>query len=127
MKNPTPLLPGFHLQTLRRTPRSARQILAEKAEQLKEKSFSQLGECFGKFIPEPHLRPTEAGAQSRRRFFSKENTFWAFFSQVLDADGGVSGGCPKTSSLCRYEVETVALFFNGGLLPSTEKFGLVNS
>ncbi|MGV1099039.1 IS4 family transposase [Thiovibrio sp. JS02] len=25
---------------------------------------------------------------SRRRLFSKENTFWAFFSQVLDADGG---------------------------------------
>ena len=25
---------------------------------------------------------------SRNRIFSKENTFWAFFSQVLDADGG---------------------------------------
>ncbi len=25
---------------------------------------------------------------SRRRLFSKENTFWAFFSQILDADGG---------------------------------------
>jgi len=25
---------------------------------------------------------------SRRRIFSKENTFWAFLSQVLDADGG---------------------------------------
>jgi len=25
---------------------------------------------------------------SRRRLFSKENTFWAFFSQMLDADGG---------------------------------------
>jgi hypothetical protein len=25
---------------------------------------------------------------SRNRLFSKENTFWAFFSQVLDADGG---------------------------------------
>ena len=25
---------------------------------------------------------------SRCRLFSKENTFWAFFSQVLDADGG---------------------------------------
>jgi len=62
--------------------------LAEKAEHLKEKSFSQLGECFGKFIPERHLQPTESGTQSRRRFFSKENTFWAFFSQVLDADGG---------------------------------------
>lgn len=29
-----------------------------------------------------------AGSFSRRRLFSKENTFWAFFSQILDADGG---------------------------------------
>lgn len=28
------------------------------------------------------------GDFSRRRIFSKENTFWAFFTQVLDADGG---------------------------------------
>ncbi len=25
---------------------------------------------------------------SRRTIFSKENTFWAFFGQILDADGG---------------------------------------
>ncbi len=88
MKNMTLFLPGFHLSTLRRKPRSARQILAEKMEQLKQKSFSQLGECFGKFIPNQYLRPAESGALSRQRFFSRENTFWAFFSQVLDADGG---------------------------------------
>ncbi len=88
MKNPTPLLPGFHLQTLRRTPRSASQKLVDEITKLKQKSFSQLGECLGKFIPNHYLRPTETGALSRRRFFSKENTFWAFFSQVLDADGG---------------------------------------
>ena len=88
MKNPTPLLPGFHLQTLRRTPRSASQKLVDEITKLKQKSFSQLGECLGKFIPNHYLRPTETGALSRRRFFRKENTFWAFFSQVLDADGG---------------------------------------
>ncbi len=88
MQNTTPLFPGFHLQSLRRKPRSARQVLAEKMEQLKQKSFSQLGDCFGKFIPYQYLRAAESGALSRRRFFSKENTFWAFFSQVLDADGG---------------------------------------
>jgi hypothetical protein len=88
MKNFTPLFPNFHLQTLRRTPRSAQQILAAKLTQLKQKSFSQLGACLGKFIPAEHLYPTPSGPLSRRRFFSKENTFWAFFSQVLDADGG---------------------------------------
>ena len=88
MKNTTLYLPGFHLATLRRAPRSARQIFAEKMADLKQKTFSQLGECFGQFIPVQHLRPAKSGPSSRRRFFSKENTFWAFFSQVLDADGG---------------------------------------
>ena len=88
MQNPTPLFPGFHLQTLRRKPRSARQILTEKMAELKQKTFSQLSECFGKFIPAHYLRPAQSGALSRRRLFSKENTFWAFLSQILDADGG---------------------------------------
>ena len=88
MQNPTPLFPGFHLQTLRRKPRSACQILAGKMAEQKQKSFSQLSECFGNFIPAHYLQPAQSGALSRRRLFSKENTFWAFFSQVLDADGG---------------------------------------
>lgn len=88
MQNTTPFFPRFHLQTLRKTPRSACQILVEKAQQLKQKSFSQLSECFGEFIPRQHLQPAASGVQSRRQIFSKENTFWAFFSQVLDADGG---------------------------------------
>jgi len=88
MRNPTPLFPEFHLKTLRRKPRSAQQKLADRLKDLKKKSFSQLGECFGKFIPNHYLQPAQSGALSRRRLFSKENTFWAFFSQVLDADGG---------------------------------------
>jgi hypothetical protein len=87
MQNPTPMFPGFHLQTLRRKPRSAQQMMTEKLEQLKQKSFSQLSECFCTFISSQHLRPTKSGALSRQRFFSKENTSWAFFSQILDADG----------------------------------------
>jgi hypothetical protein len=88
MKNTTPLFPGFHLQTLRRRPRSAKQIWAEEVDKLKQKSFSQLGECFARWIPKQYLLPTQGGALSRRRLFSKENTFWAFFSQVIDSDGG---------------------------------------
>jgi hypothetical protein len=55
---------------------------------LKQKFFKQIGEVFEKFIPRTLLRPESSGDMSRRRLFSKENTFWAFFSQVLDADGG---------------------------------------
>jgi hypothetical protein len=88
MRNTTPMFPGFHLQTLRRKPRSAQQKLAEKLALLQQKSFKQIGEVFEKFIPRALLKPESSGAMSRRRLFSKENTFWAFFSQVLDADGG---------------------------------------
>jgi len=55
---------------------------------LKQKSLTQLGECFGRYIPEKQLRPTQNGAHSRRRYYSRENTFWTFLSQVLDPDGG---------------------------------------
>lgn len=88
MKNPTPIFPGFHLQTLRRKPRSEQQKLADKLALLQRKSFKQIGEIFEKFIPKTLLKPESEGVMSRRRLFSKENTFWAFFSQVLDADGG---------------------------------------
>jgi len=88
MKNTTPIFPGFHMQTLRRKPRTAQQKLAEEMTLLKKKSFKQVGAVFEKFIPPALLKPERDGDMSRRRLFSKENTFWAFFSQVIDADGG---------------------------------------
>jgi hypothetical protein len=88
MKNHTPLFPGFHLPTLRRTPRSEQQVRIEKLAEIKRKSLSQLGDLLGKFILSKPLEQEGSGANSRRRIYSKENTFWAFFSQILDADGG---------------------------------------
>jgi len=88
MKNIPLYLPGFNWPKLRRKPRTAQQIMAEKIRQLKQKSFSQLGECLGKFIPAQFLCPASSGALSRRGIYSKENIFWAFLSQALDADGG---------------------------------------
>ena len=87
MQNTTQLLPGFHLETLRRKPRSMQQKLADELRLLKQKSFAQLGEAFEGFIPEKLLAPSSSGAHSRRRLFSKSNTFWAFLSQVLSDDG----------------------------------------
>ena len=87
MQNTTPLLPGLHLPTLRRTPRSEQQKLADEVALLKQKSFSQLGEAFGSFIPSYLLAPSENGAHSRQRLYSKSNTFWAFIGQVLSDDG----------------------------------------
>jgi len=88
MRNSQPMFPGFHLQTLRRKPRSEAQKFADKLALLQQKSIKQIGEVFDKFIPKAHLKPEKDGVMSRRRLFSKENTFWAFFSQIIDADGG---------------------------------------
>ena len=86
--NITPYLPGLHLPKTRGKARSAKEQLAAELDRAKQKSFSQLGACFGRFIPGYLLRPSDSGALSRRRLFSKENTFWSFFCQVLDTDGG---------------------------------------
>ena len=83
-----PLLPGFHPRVMRRKHRSVQQKFTEKLALLKQKSFKQIGELFEGFVPRTLLKPERNGAMSRCRLFSKENTFWAFFSQVLDADGG---------------------------------------
>lgn len=88
MKNGTLFLPGFHLATLRRSPRSERQKFADELAKIRNKSIRQLDACFTRFVPHQILQPHASGTLSRRRLFSKENTFWGFFSQILDADGG---------------------------------------
>ena len=88
MKNTTSYLPGFHWPIQHRKPRSTHQELTEEVRLLKQKSFTQLGDCLGKYIPRKYLLPAKSGALSRRRIFSKENTFWAFLSQVLSGDRG---------------------------------------
>ena len=82
------MLPGFYRRPLGRKPRSPQQVFAEKIALLRQKSFKQIGELFTSFIPRDPLKPEPSGKMSRQRLFTKENTFWAFFSQVLDADGG---------------------------------------
>jgi hypothetical protein len=88
MQNKTPLFPGFHLPTRRRTPRTARQKAVDELAKIKQKSFSEMAEYLAHIVPTAALKKSLSGTMSRNRIFSKENTFWAFFSQILDADGG---------------------------------------
>jgi len=99
MKNSSLFLPGFHPSTLRRKPRSLPHKLAEERAKIQRHSISSLGECFGQFIPPKTLENGDTGSFSRRRVFSKTNTFWAFFSQVLDADGGCQEVVRKIQAL----------------------------
>ena len=95
MQNSSYYLPGFHLATLRKKPRSAREKLADEHARMRHHSLSRLGDSLGALIPTHELHADSSGSFSRRRVFSKENTFWAFFSQVLDADGGCQEGSIK--------------------------------
>ena len=88
MNNTTPLFPGFHLQSLRKKPRSSAQVMADEMRCKIEKSLLGLKACFGRFIPDDILQNNATGKHSRHRVFNKETTFWAFFSQIIDADGG---------------------------------------
>jgi hypothetical protein len=88
MQNTTPLFPGFHLPSLRRTPRTDRQKAVDELAKIKQKSFSEMAEYLAHIVPTEPLKKSASGTMSRHRIFSKENTFWAFFSQILDADGG---------------------------------------
>ena len=61
--------------------------MAEKVSEIKRKTIIQLGEVFSRYLPVEVLQPSQIGIHSRRRIFSKANTFWSFLSQVLAEDG----------------------------------------
>jgi len=88
MQNRTRFLPGFHWETLRRKPRSAAVRLADEQARIREHSLIRLQDCFSRYIPASLLDQAKEGDFSRRRVFSKFNTFWAFLAQVLSADKG---------------------------------------
>lgn len=88
LTNSMPMLPGFYKPFRARKRRSAQQVFADKIATIKSKSFKQVGEIFGHFIPDEYLKPEATGIMSRRSMFFKEDTFWAFLGQVIDADGG---------------------------------------
>jgi hypothetical protein len=107
MKNTTQLLPGFHLFTLRRKPKTKAQKLAEEKEKLKQSSISKLSDYFTRFIMDEHLQNNNDGEFSRLRLFSKSNTFWAFFSQVLDADAGCKEAVKKIQAFKASKLKTM--------------------
>jgi hypothetical protein len=80
----------FHIQTLSKKRRTAGQRLADEIANAKTRSLEQLSECLADLIPENLLAQNANGKHSRSRIFTKRNTFWAFLSQVIDADGGCS-------------------------------------
>lgn len=93
-------LPGLHIASLRKTPRSTRQVFIDNTNKAKAKSLTQLSDFFAQYIPRSMFENRASGAMSRKRIYSFENTFWAFFSQILDADGGCQEVVRKIQTLC---------------------------
>jgi hypothetical protein len=98
MKNSTPFFAEFHLQSLRRPARSLQQKISDERDWLARRTFRQIGELCGKFIPSKLLEPSAEGDFSRNRIYSKTNVFWALFSQVLSPDGGCKEVVKKIQS-----------------------------
>ena len=78
----------FHIQTLGKKKRSTKSRLAKEMDQASSRGIEQLSKCFEKLIPKRLLAQNGSGPHSRSRIFTKATTFWAFFSQIIDADGG---------------------------------------
>ena len=88
----------FHIQTLNKNRRTAGQKLADEIAEAKARSLDQLSQCLAKLIPGHLLAQNTSGKHSRSRIFTKQTTFWAFLSQIIDADGGCSEVVSKLRS-----------------------------
>jgi len=106
MRKTTPFFAGFHRLLFGRAQRSAQHQLRAQAQALEQASLCQLGKLCAPWVPARLLKPTERGAHSRRRFFPKSLTFWAFLSQVL-----------SPQSPCRETVRKVQAWYAARRLP----------
>lgn len=95
MKHRTPFFSAFGPLLFGR--RAHRQLLVN------EEDFGQLQGVFAGHLPKGSLSAAKAGANSRRRIFSIEATFWAFLFQVL------SPACA-----CREVVRKLQAWWQGG-------------
>ena len=121
MKNTSPFLPGLHLQSLRKKPRSTAQVMADEKMRKTGKSLLGLKACFGRFIPEDILQNNVKGNHSRHRIYNKATTFWAFFSQIIDADGGCSEVVKKLKTYLDFNGDKSLSVSTGSYCKSRQK------
>jgi hypothetical protein len=84
----TPLFPGWHLPTLRKKPKTALQKIIENNKIIQRQSITHLNVLLSQYIPRNIFKNISQNAFTRQRIFSLENTFWGFFFQILNPDGG---------------------------------------
>lgn len=101
MHGNTRFLPGFHHQLFGRKPVSHGTQMARKAREADALCLTQLHTLFEDVLP-PWLATFKAarGTNSRHCIYTTLVTFWAFLSQVLDADGSCRRAVTRVQTLC---------------------------
>jgi hypothetical protein len=99
----TPFSPGFHIETLSRKRRSQQQILKENRDELRQETFHQLGRMLKGFLPDSLLESNVSGENSRKRIFTKANTFFAFFGQILNEDKSCQGAVHRVREQAQFQ------------------------
>ena len=79
------LSPDFNIKTLRRKPRTTVEKIRDQQQQLLDHQLTGVSHLLSRYIPQS-LFDKHDNTKTRRRLFSRENTFWGFFLQTLQAD-----------------------------------------
>lgn len=97
----TRFFPGFHRQFFGRPPVGRRDQLRRAACAADALCLTQLHTLFEDVLPAWLATfKTSGGANSRRCIYTPLVTFWAFLSQVLDADGSCRRAVTRVQTLC---------------------------
>ncbi len=99
-QNLTRYFPGFNQVLFGRAPRTALAQMEGKLVELRRSSLSELSDVFGQWVPQKYLQPKPRGANSRRRLFSQNVTFWSFLFQVLSPRTACREVVRKIQSYC---------------------------
>jgi len=79
------LSPDFNIKTLRRKPRSTVEKVRDQQQILLDHQLTGVSHLLSRYIPQS-LFDKHDNTKTRRRLFSRENTFWGFFLQILQAN-----------------------------------------
>jgi len=97
----TRFFPGFHRQLYGRKPVGKRKELQRKAREADVLCLTQLHTLFEDVLPSWLATfKTMRGTNSRHSIYTPLVTFWAFLSQVLDADGSCRRAVTRVQTLC---------------------------
>lgn len=97
----TKFFPSFHRHLFGRPPLGGQAMLRRKAREADRLCLTQLHTLFEGMLPSWLAGyKTGRGANSRHCIYTPLVTFWAFLSQVLDADGNCRRAVTRVQTLC---------------------------